>query len=84
METPRSIRQPCLKSFLKSKAEIAESYQDPEEVLSYYKSNKDMMNQIASLALEEQVVDQLLSSAKVSEVEVSYEDAIKPAQAEQA
>lgn len=65
-------------------AEIAESYQDPEEVLSYYKSNKDMMNQIASLALEEQVVDQLLSSAKVSEVEVSYEDAIKPAQAEQA
>lgn len=65
-------------------AEIAESYQDPEEVLSYYKSNKDMMNQIASLALEEQVVDQLLSSAKVSEVEVSYEDAIKPAQAKQA
>lgn len=65
-------------------AEIADSYQDPQEVIEYYKSNQEMLNQVRSLVLEEQVVDQLLSSAKVNEVEVSYEDAIKPAQAEEA
>jgi trigger factor len=65
-------------------AEVAESYQDPEEVINYYKTNQEMMNQIRSLVLEEQVVDHLLSSAKVSEVEVSYEEAIKPAQAAEA
>jgi len=63
-------------------AEVADSYQDPQEVIEYYKSNQEMLNQVRSLVLEEQVVDQLLSSAKVNEVEVSYEDAIKPAQAE--
>jgi len=62
-------------------AEVADSYQDPQEVIEYYKSNQEMLNQVRSLVLEEQVVDQLLSSAKVNEVEVSYEDAIKPAQA---
>lgn len=65
-------------------AEVADSYQDPQEVIDYYKSNQDMMNQVRSLVLEEQVVDQLLSSAKVNEVKVSYEDAIKPEQAEAA
>lgn len=65
-------------------AEVADSYQDPQEVIEYYKSNQDMMNQVRSLVLEEQVVDQLLSSAKVNEVKVSYEDAIKPEQAEAA
>jgi len=65
-------------------AEVADSYQDPQEVIEYYKSNQDMMNQVRSLVLEEQVVDQLLSSAKVNEEKVSYEDAIKPEQAEAA
>jgi len=63
---------------------VADSYQDPQEVIEYYKSNQDMMNQVRSLVLEEQVVDQLLSSAKVNDVKVSYEDAIKPEQAEAA
>lgn len=63
-------------------AEVADSYQDPQEVIEYYKSNQEMLNQVRGLVLEEQVVDQLLSSAKVNEVEVSYEDAIKPTQAE--
>ncbi len=65
-------------------AEVADSYQDPQEVIEYYKTNQDMMNQVRSLVLEEQVVDQLLSSANVNEVKVSYEDAIKPEQAEAA
>jgi len=39
-----------------------------------------MLGQIKGLVLEEQVVDQLLAAAKVADVTVSYEDAIKPEQ----
>jgi len=59
--------------------EQAETYQEPQQVIDYYYSNDEMLNQIKSLVLEDQVVEQLLSSAKVNEVTVSYEDAIKPA-----
>jgi trigger factor len=62
--------------------EQAQTYQEPQQVIDWYYSNKDMLNQIQSLAMEDQVVDQLLASATVEEVEVSYEDAIKPAQPE--
>ncbi|MBE9397723.1 trigger factor [Pontibacterium sp. N1Y112] len=62
--------------------ELAETYQEPQQVIDWYNSNQEMLNQIQSLVMEDQVLDQLLASAKVSEVEVSYEDAIKPAQPE--
>lgn len=60
--------------------EMAETYQDPQQVIDWYMGNEEMLGQIKGLVLEEQVVEQLLSSAKVSDVEVSYEDAIKPEQ----
>ncbi|MCO4756788.1 MAG: trigger factor [Oceanospirillaceae bacterium] len=62
--------------------ELAETYQEPQQVIDWYNSNQEMLSQIQSLVMEDQVLDQLLASAKVSEVEVSYEDAIKPAQPE--
>lgn len=62
--------------------ELADTYQEPQQVIDWYNSNQEMLNQIQSLVMEDQVVDQLLASAKVTEVEVSYEDAIKPAQPE--
>jgi len=60
--------------------EMAETYQDPQQVIDWYMGNEEMLGQIKGLVLEEQVVDQLLAAAKVSDVEVSYEDAIKPEQ----
>lgn len=60
--------------------ELAQTYQEPQQVIDWYYSNDDMLNQVKSLVLEDQVVDQLLSSAKVTEKAVAYEDAIKPAQ----
>jgi len=60
--------------------EMAQTYQEPKEVIDWYYSNEDMLNQVKSLVLEDQVVDQLLASAKVTEVAVAYEEAIKPAQ----
>ncbi len=60
--------------------DMASTYQEPQQVIDWYYSNQEMLNQIKNLVLEDQVLDHLLSSAKVSEVEVSYEEAIKPAE----
>lgn len=64
--------------------EMAQTYQDPQEVIDYYYSNEEMLNQVKSLVIEDQVIDHLLSSATVSETDVSYEAAIKPAAQPQA
>lgn len=60
--------------------EMAETYQDPQQVIDWYMGNEEMLGQIKGLVLEEQVVDKLLGAAQVTDSEVSYEDAIKPEQ----
>ncbi|WP_028300067.1 trigger factor [Oceanospirillum beijerinckii] len=62
---------------------LAESYQDPDEVVDYYMSNDQMRQQLESAVLEELVVENLLAEATVNDVEVSYDDAIKPAAPQQ-
>ncbi len=59
---------------------LAESYQDPQQVVDYYMNNEQMRQQLESAVLEEQVVENLLNEATVSEVAMSYDDAIKPAE----
>lgn len=60
--------------------EMAATYQDPQQVIDWYYSNDQILNQIKSLVLEDQVVDHLLASATVTEKAVAYDEAIKPAQ----
>lgn len=62
--------------------EMAETYQDPQQVIDWYMGNEEMLSQIKGLVLEEQVVDKLLETASVTDTEISYEDAIKPEQPE--
>lgn len=57
---------------------MASSYEDPEQVINFYYSNEQQLSQIQGLVLEEQIVDLVLDSAKVTEKTVPYEDAIKP------
>ena len=65
--------------------DMAQAYQEPQQVIDFYLKNKEQMSQVQSAVLEEQVVDKLLESAQVTEVTLGYEDAIKPnAQAEEA
>lgn len=59
--------------------DMASTFQDPEQVKQYYKSNKEQLAQLEALALEEQVVDTLLDQAKVTQKASNYEDAIKAA-----
>ncbi len=63
--------------------EMASTYQDPEQVKEFYNSNKEQRAQLEALALEEAVVDLILSKAKVSEKESSYEEVIKTANSAQ-
>ena len=58
--------------------EMASAYQEPHQVIDWYYSNEQQLSQIKHVVLEEQVVDTILEKARVTEVEVSYQDAIKP------
>ena len=58
--------------------DMAQAYQEPQQVVEFYLNNKEQLAQVQSAVLEEQVVDKLLESAQITEVALSYEDAIKP------
>lgn len=60
--------------------ELASTYQQPEEVVEYYYGNRELLSGVESVALEDQVVDFVLDTAKVKDVESSYDDVIKPRQ----
>jgi len=47
-------------------------------VVKWYYSNKEQLAQIEAMALEEAVIDHILSKAKVMENNCSYEEALKP------
>jgi trigger factor len=57
--------------------EMASTYQEPEEVINHYYSNEQQLNQIQNVVLEEQIVNFVLGSAKVTDKTVSYDDAVK-------
>ena len=58
--------------------EIAQSYEEPEDVVKWYYSDRNNLAQVETMALEEAVVDRVLESAEVNSVETSYEEALKP------
>ena len=64
--------------------EMASAYQEPQQVVAWYYKNDQQLNEVRSVVLEEQVVDTVLQKAKVTDKTVSYEEAIKPAEAPQA
>ncbi|ARU56304.1 MAG: trigger factor [Pseudomonadales bacterium] len=58
--------------------EMAATYEDPSEVIAWYKSNPDQRSQIEGVVLEDMVIDFVLENAQVTENTVSYEEAVKP------
>ncbi len=63
--------------------DMASSYEDPTEVIEYFKNDEKQRAQIEGVVLEDQVVDFILASAKVSDTTVSYEELLKEQQARQ-
>jgi trigger factor len=53
---------------------IAASYNTPEEVVKYYYGNPDALRSVEGVVLEDQVVELVLQSAKVSEVERGFDE----------
>ncbi|MEQ5802031.1 trigger factor [Halomonas sp. H10-9-1] len=60
--------------------ELAEQYQEPEQVVEHYMGNEQLKTQVKSAILEEKAVDVLLAQATVKDVEMSYQDALAAAQ----
>ena len=53
--------------------EQAESYEAPDEVLQWYYQNPERMQEIESLALEENVVTWVMTQTQVEEIQTSFE-----------
>lgn len=60
--------------------ELAEQYQEPEQVVEHYMGNDQLKTQVKSAILEEKAVDVLLGQATVKDVEMSYQDVLAAAQ----
>jgi trigger factor len=58
---------------------IAQTYQDPSEVVQLYYNNPQLLSQVENSVLEEQVVDWVLENAKVSDKEMKFQDVISAA-----
>ncbi len=56
--------------------ELAAGYADPSQVVSYYYSNPEQLQQIEMAVLEDQVVDHILEQAAVEVVTTTYQDAL--------
>lgn len=54
--------------------ELASPYEKPEEAAQLYRGNREMMNQIESSVLEDQVVDFLIERSKIRKVEHGFDD----------
>ncbi len=59
--------------------DVASTYQDPEEVINWYYSENEQLAGIESRVLEDAVVEKLLSTAAIVEVDCSYQDALAKA-----
>lgn len=56
----------------------ASAYEDPTEVIEYYKTNKEMNQQMQNVALEEQAVDVLVAGASVKDKKSSFQEIMNP------
>ena len=60
--------------------EMAAAYDDAEQVVNFYYSNDENLKQVEALAVEEQVAEKLLESARGKTIDMSYADVMKSRQ----
>ena len=54
--------------------EFAQSYEDPQQVLKYYFSDRNRLAEVEALVLEENVVNYVLSKSKVTDKLVAFDE----------
>ncbi|MBP8924771.1 MAG: trigger factor [Pseudomonadales bacterium] len=57
--------------------EMASTYEEPEEVISWYYGNREQLASVEAVVLEDQVIDLILERAAVAEVRCNYEEALR-------
>ena len=58
--------------------DIAQTYEDPAEVVSHYNSNPQLKQGIEALVMEEMVVDWIVDQAKVTDAPTTFHELMKP------
>jgi trigger factor len=58
---------------------VASTYEQPEEIVQLYYSNQQLMQQVESSVMEDQVVDWVLENAKVTPKEMKFQEVISGA-----
>ncbi len=56
---------------------MAANYEDPSEVIRWYRQNPQAMESVSAAALEDQVVDWVVEKAQVTDKPVSFDDVMK-------
>lgn len=73
------------KDMVKAKLdELASVYEQPDEVINYYLSDENRLNEVEQLVLEESVVDFVRQGAKVTEKAISFDQVMNPKKDEDA
>ncbi len=62
--------------------EMAQSYEDPSEVIEFFNSDEKQRAQIEAVVLEDQVVDLILAGATVTDKPVTYQELLAAQQAQ--
>lgn len=66
--------EPTEEQIKKIVTEFADSYEDPQEVIDWYFSDRKNLQGPTSLAIEQNVVDYILSKAKVTDKTMSFDE----------
>ena len=60
--------------------EMAVSYEQPDQVLNYYRQNQQARSGLESMVLEDQVVAHIMDKATVTEIVAKFDDLMNPKQ----
>jgi trigger factor len=62
--------------------DISADYDEPQQIINYYRSNKEAMSRVESMVIEEQIVDWVLSKARVKQESMTYDQVVNSGVAE--
>ena len=60
-------------------SEQASSYEDPSEVIGWYKENPQALNEVKAIIVENKVAEKIIDEASVTEVAKTFEEVVNPA-----
>lgn len=58
--------------------EIAQPYEHPDEVVKWYYADKRRLSEVESLAIEDMIVELVMSQAKTTEKSIAFKDLVVP------